>query len=43
MDIADYGELGYAEVVGMEIPQSSIGDFATEYFGLFVRGGKIDL
>jgi peptide methionine sulfoxide reductase MsrA len=33
--IADYGRLGHEEVVGMKIPESSIGDFAREYFSLF--------
>ena len=33
--IADYGRLGHAEVVGMKIPMSSIGDFAKEYFSLY--------
>ncbi|KAL7470749.1 hypothetical protein ACHAXS_011008 [Conticribra weissflogii] len=40
--IADYGKLGHGEVVGMTIPESSIGDFAVEYFKLFgEKGGKI--
>ena len=33
--IADYGKLGHGEVVGMTIPQSKIGDFASLYFSLF--------
>ena len=33
--IADYGRLGHGEVVGMKIPESSIGEFAKEYFALF--------
>ena len=41
MGVADYGKLGHGEVVGMRIPQSSIGDFAKEYFDLFTpKGGK---
>jgi hypothetical protein len=35
----DYGDLGYGEVVGMEIPPSSISDFANEYFSLFGSDG----
>lgn len=35
----EYGSLGYGEVVGMQIPQSAIGDFATEYFSLFGSDG----
>ena len=31
----DYGKLGHGEVVGMDIPQSKIGDFADLYFSLF--------
>ena len=39
--IADYGKLGHGEVVGMTIPESSIGDFAKEYFSLFSpKGGE---
>jgi peptide methionine sulfoxide reductase MsrA len=33
--LADYGKLGHGEVVGMKIPEASIGDFAKEYFSLF--------
>jgi peptide methionine sulfoxide reductase MsrA len=41
--IADYGKLGHGEVVGMKIPQSSIGDFAQEYFALFTsKGERVD-
>ena len=41
MGVADYGKYGHGEVVGMKIPQSSIGDFAKEYFDLFTaKGGK---
>jgi len=38
--IADYGKLGHGEVVGMSIPQSSVGDFAVEYFKLFGDKGE---
>ena len=41
--IADYGKLGHGEVVGMKIPDSSIGDFAKEYFDLFTpKGERVD-
>lgn len=41
--IADYGKFGHGEVVGMRIPQSSIGDFAKEYFDLFTaKGERVD-
>ena len=41
--IADYGKLGHGEVVGMKIPESSIGDFAKEYFDLFTpKGERVD-
>ena len=33
--IADYGQLGHAEVVGMKLPASHIVDFAKVYFALF--------
>jgi hypothetical protein len=33
--IADYGKLGHGEVVGVNIPQSKIGDFAELYFSLY--------
>lgn len=38
--VADYGKLGHGEVVGMTIPQSSIGDFAKEYFSYFTEKGE---
>lgn len=38
--VADYGKLGHGEVVGMTIPESSIGDFAKEYFSLFTAAGE---
>ena len=42
--VADYGKLGHGEVVGMRIPQTSIGDFAEEYFSLFnpKTGERVD-
>lgn len=41
--VADYGKLGHGEVVGMKIPDSSIGDFAKEYFDLFTpKGERVD-
>lgn len=39
MGIADYGENGHGEVVGMTIPKSSIPDFAKEYISLFGSDG----
>jgi len=42
--IADYGKLGHGEVVGMKLPETSIGDFAKVYFSLFSpKGGKLFL
>ena len=32
--------MGHGEVVGMRIPQSSVGDFAIEYFKLFGTKGE---
>lgn len=41
--VGDYGKLGHGEVVGMSIPEASIGDFATEYFSLFSpKGERVD-
>jgi len=41
--MADYGKLGHGEVVGMQIPQNKIGDFAKEYFNLFSsKGERVD-
>lgn len=41
--VADYGKFGHGEVVGMTIPQASIGDFAKEYFDLFTaKGERVD-
>lgn len=40
---ADYGKFGHGEVVGMTIPENSIGDFAKEYFNLFTaKGERVD-
>jgi len=33
--VADYGKLGHGEVVGMELPENKIADFAKVYFSLF--------
>lgn len=39
--LADYGKLGHGEVVGMKLPEKSIGEFAKVYFSLFApNGGK---
>jgi len=38
--IADYGELGHGEVVGMRIPEFSIGQFAQAYFNIFAANGE---
>eukprot|EP00968_Pinguiococcus_pyrenoidosus_P021812 scaffold2923_cov313-Pinguiococcus_pyrenoidosus.AAC.20 len=35
--IADYGRLGHAEAVALQIPRQSIGDFANLYFEMFVK------
>eukprot|EP00540_Astrosyne_radiata_P005010 CAMPEP_0116841836 /NCGR_PEP_ID=MMETSP0418-20121206/11175_1 /TAXON_ID=1158023 /ORGANISM="Astrosyne radiata, Strain 13vi08-1A" /LENGTH=260 /DNA_ID=CAMNT_0004472365 /DNA_START=51 /DNA_END=833 /DNA_ORIENTATION=+ len=40
--IADYGRLGHGEVVGLEIPESAIGDFGRVYFDLFRNGERVD-
>mmetsp|Transcript_28860 Transcript_28860/g.42748 ORF Transcript_28860/g.42748 Transcript_28860/m.42748 type:complete len:290 (+) Transcript_28860:42-911(+) len=40
--VADYGKLGHGEVVGMTIPEASIGDFSLEYFNLFTNGERAD-
>jgi hypothetical protein len=39
---SDYGSLGYGEVVGMNIPEKHITDFAQEYFSLFRDGDRPD-
>ena len=38
--IADYGQLGHGEVVGMTIPTNAVGEFAEEYFKLFGTKGE---
>jgi len=38
--LSDYGKLGHGEVVGMTLPESSIGDFADVYFSLFGKNGQ---
>ena len=35
MSVADYGKLGHAEVVGMDLPSNKIVDFARVYFASF--------
>jgi len=41
--VADYGKFGHGEVVGMNIPENKIGDFAVEYFNLFTaKGERVD-
>lgn len=44
LSVADYGKLGHGEVVGMRIPESQIGNFATEYFSYFnpKTGERVD-
>lgn len=39
VNVADYGKLGHAEVVGLTIPKSKFYDFAVEYFKLFNANG----
>jgi hypothetical protein len=39
MGVADYGKLGHGEVVGMTLPEQSIGEFAKVYFSLFSPKG----
>ena len=34
---AEYGDLGYTEVVGMSVPNDKIENFALEYFSLYGR------
>eukprot|EP00587_Corethron_hystrix_P008803 CAMPEP_0113300628 /NCGR_PEP_ID=MMETSP0010_2-20120614/2176_1 /TAXON_ID=216773 ORGANISM="Corethron hystrix, Strain 308" /NCGR_SAMPLE_ID=MMETSP0010_2 /ASSEMBLY_ACC=CAM_ASM_000155 /LENGTH=303 /DNA_ID=CAMNT_0000154079 /DNA_START=84 /DNA_END=995 /DNA_ORIENTATION=- /assembly_acc=CAM_ASM_000155 len=42
-NVADYGKLGHAEVVGLKIPPSKFKDFAVEYFTLFdAKGDRPD-
>lgn len=41
-NIADYGKLGHAEVVNLNIPVSKFEDFAKEYVKLFNNGLRPD-
>lgn len=38
--VADYGQLGHGEVVGISIPSNTVGQFAEEYFKLFGSKGE---
>ena len=38
--VADYGQLGHGEVVGIYIPRDTVGEFAEEYFKLFGTKGE---
>jgi len=38
-NVAEYGTLGHAEVVGLEVPLGAVGRFAKVYFGLFDSNG----
>lgn len=40
----DYGRMGHAEVVGLSVPPSRLGDFADAYFALFdpATGDRVD-
>ena len=41
--MSDYGSLGHAEVVALQIPSTSFGQFAEEYFALFdTKGNRPD-
>jgi hypothetical protein len=40
MNVADYGQLGHGEVVGMDIPSSEVKGFADEYFSLFGKDSE---
>jgi peptide methionine sulfoxide reductase MsrA len=42
MNVADYGKLGHAEVVSLQIPSSKFYDFAVEYCKLFRNGMRPD-
>jgi len=39
LSISDYGSLGHAEVVSLQIPSSKFSDFVTEYCNLFSEQG----
>ena len=40
MNIADYGQLGYGEVVGVVIPKGNVRAFADQYFSLFGKDSE---
>ena len=40
MNVADYGQLGYGEVVGVEIPKGNVRAFADQYFSLFGKDSE---
>ena len=40
MNIADYGQLGYGEVVGVDIPKGNVRAFADQYFSLFGKDSE---
>lgn len=40
MNVADYGQLGHGEVVGVDIPQSAVKGFADQYFSLFGKDSE---
>mmetsp|Transcript_32754 Transcript_32754/g.104399 ORF Transcript_32754/g.104399 Transcript_32754/m.104399 type:complete len:271 (-) Transcript_32754:146-958(-) len=40
--LADYGKLGHAEVVGVQVPSKHVAAFADQYVALFVRGDRPD-
>ena len=39
----DYGDMGHAEVVNMNIPSDKFTEFAELYFSLFVNGARSDV
>ena len=40
LSVADYGQLGHGEVVGISIPSNTVGQFSEEYFKLFGSKGE---
>ena len=40
MNVADYGQLGHGEVVGVDIPESAVKGFADQYFSLFGKDSE---
>ena len=40
MNVADYGQLGHGEVVGVDIPKSAVKGFADQYFSLFGKDSE---